>query len=320
MPKYHAARPRLAHESGQYQNDIASSVLTFKSRLASIVYALRSRSHQLKELNYTALAAMTRPEAEIAIRARVQSAYLGDKVILSRILGGPKILLSTEDLGFACHVMLDGYWEIWLTLFFARMVRPGMTIIDVGANFGYYTLLFGQAVGGTGHVVAVEPAPTTAALLRKTIDLNGFAKRTRLVTAAAADRDDVDVHLYVPPTEPKNAAVVAQALPGSIMVPSVTIDRLTRDLSRLDLVKIDAEGSEMAILAGMNETIERFNPKILLEFNAARYADPQGFLSEIAKRYRRLSALDFEADAQPVNPSTVLETRYGEDWLLYFEP
>jgi len=274
----------------------------------------------LHDLNHTDLAAMTRSEAESAIRERVQCTYLGDKLVLARILGGPKILLSTEDLGFACHVMLDGYWEIWLTLFFARTVRPGMTIIDVGANFGYYTVLFGQAVGAAGHVVAIEPVPATAAVLRRTIDLNGLTNHTRLVTAAAGDRDDIEVYVVVPPTEPKNAAVTAEPQVGSIMVPSVTIDRLTRDLSRLDLVKIDAEGGEVAIFAGMNETIGRFSPKILLEFNAARCADPCGFLTGIAKHYGRVSALNFQAELTPVALSTLVETRYGEDWLLYFEP
>jgi FkbM family methyltransferase len=245
----------------------------------------------LDELYLSDLAKMTRSAAEFAIRARVQTAYLGDRLMLARILGYPKIFLSTQDLGFACHVMLDGYWEIWLTLFFARTVQPGMTVIDVGANFGYYTVLFGHAVGAGGRVISIEPVPTTAAILRKTIELNGLARRTQLVTAAAGHRDDGEVHIVVPPGEPKNATVVAQPAEGSIMVPSITIDRLTRNLSRLDLVKIDAEGAEVSILAGMRETIDRFKPKILLEFNAARYQDPRGFFAGIAGHYPRVSKL-----------------------------
>lgn len=270
-------------------------------------------------LYHTDLAGMSRSQAENAIRARVQSTYLGGRLVLARILGGPKILLSSDDLGFACHVMLDGYWEIWLTLFFARLIRPGMTLIDVGANFGYYTVLFGHAVGATGRVVAIEPVPATAAILRKTIDLNGLAKHTHLVNAAAGDRDDVEVPLVVPPAEPKNATVAAEPQPGSIMVPSVTIDRLTRDMTRLDLVKIDAEGAEVAILAGMKETIARLRPKILIEFNAARCADPFAFLSGLAKHYERVSALNFDGDLVPIALSTLVTTRVGEDWLLYFE-
>jgi FkbM family methyltransferase len=273
----------------------------------------------LNDLYLAALAGMSRQTAERAIKARVQTAYLGDKLILARILGRPKIFLSADDLGFACHLMLDGYWEIWLTQFFARLVKPGMTVIDVGANFGYYTVLFGDAVGATGRVIAIEPVPSTAAILRKTIDINGLTHTTHLVVAAAGDRDDAEVHMLVPPGEPKNAAVVAAPREGSIIVPSVTIDRLTRDLDRLDIVKIDAEGAESTILAGMNETIARFKPRILLEFNAARYPDPDAFLADIERSYPIIRSLDFASNLEPAPRDVLLHTRFGEDWLLYLE-
>jgi FkbM family methyltransferase len=273
----------------------------------------------LSELHLTDLARMPRQAAERAIRARVQTAYLGDKLILARMLGRPKILLSTDDLGFSCHLMLDGYWEIWLTQFFARVIAPGMTVIDVGANFGYYTVLFGEAVGHSGRVIAIEPVPSTAAALRKTIDLNGLTRFTHPVIAAAGDRDDAEVHMVIPPGEPKNATVVAAPQEGSIVVPSVTIDRLTRDLDRLDIVKIDAEGAEQSIFAGMKKTIERFKPRILLEFNAARYPDAGAFLGEIERSYPRVRSIDFNGNPHAITRDAILHTRFGEDWLLYLD-
>jgi FkbM family methyltransferase len=273
----------------------------------------------LNELYLADLARMTRQTAERAIRARVQTVYLGDKLILARILGRPKILLSTEDLGFAYHLMLDGYWEIWLTQFFARIAKPGMTVIDVGANFGYYTVLFGDAVGASGRVIAIEPVPSTAAALRKTIDLNGLTRTTHLVVAAASDRDGVETYIVIPPGEPKNATVIASPQEGSTVVPTVTIDHLTRDLDRVDIVKIDAEGSEVAIYAGMKETIAGFRPKILLEFNAARYSNPLAFLSDIKQCYPHIRSLGFDGNLEDVTCDRLIHTRFGEDWLLYLE-
>src|SRR5258707_8071492 len=119
-----------------------------------------------------------RHRLEDAIRRRVQTAYLGDGLVLARILGRQKILLNGSDRGFACHLMLDGFWEMWLTQFLAGQVKPGMTVVDVGANFGYYTVLFADAVGDAGRVIAVEPNPDAAALLRETVLLNGYAPRT----------------------------------------------------------------------------------------------------------------------------------------------
>jgi FkbM family methyltransferase len=272
----------------------------------------------LEELTVTALASMSRAEAEAAIRARVQTVYLGNDQVLCRVLGRPKMFLSARDLGFSCHVMLDGYWEIWLTLFFARAVTPGMTVMDIGANLGYYTVLLGNAVGPSGHVIAIEPVPQTAALLKKTIALNGMEGWVRLITAAAVGPQTSAVEMYVPENEPKNAAIIGTPIEGAIQVPAVSVDELTRGLSRLDLVKIDAEGAEMLIIDGMRETIKRLRPNLLLEFNAHRYRDPSAFLEILLWAYPQMRALDFFGGLQPVTAVEVLGRQSVEDWLLYF--
>ena len=115
----------------------------------------------LDNLDLSALVKMSRAQAEREIRARARSVYLGDHLTLARVLGQSKMLLRTTDVGFASHLMLDGFWEIWLTLFFARLVVPGMTVVDVGANFGYYPLLFGLLTGGATKSIAFEPDPAS---------------------------------------------------------------------------------------------------------------------------------------------------------------
>jgi len=122
---------------------------------------------------------------EALCRARTQSAYVGENEALCRILGRYKLYLDTRDAGLGAHLLLDGFWEMGLTMHIARTVGAGMNAIDVGANFGYYTILLGALVGETGHVVAVEPAPATAAMLRRSVELNGFQKFTTVVEAAA---------------------------------------------------------------------------------------------------------------------------------------
>jgi len=89
--------------------------------------------------------------------------------MLARVLGRYKMFLHTSDRGFACHVAMDGFWEIWVTQFFARTLRAGMVAIDIGANYGYYTLLFGAAVTSSGRVLAFEPNPRAASLLRESV-------------------------------------------------------------------------------------------------------------------------------------------------------
>lgn len=280
-------------------------------------YIKKAPSDLQIELQLSDLVRMSRIEAQEAIRARAQSVYLGGGRVLVRILGYHKLFLSTDDLGFSSHVMLDGYWESWLTMFFLRNLRPGMTVVDVGANFGYYTVLFAAVVGTSGRVIAIEPVPSTITMLRDSIELNGFTDRTRIIAAVAGAIPSSQAHVLVPPREPKNAAVVAET-EGSIAVPCVTLDEVLADLDRVDFVKIDVEGAETNVVAGMRKIIAKHCPAIVLEFNAARYADPRGFLESLLELYGGVKNVSWEGDLEEVGVDTILSERIGQDWILFF--
>jgi FkbM family methyltransferase len=267
------------------------------------------------------LASADRATMERAIRDRVQTLYLGDGVMLARVLGRHKMFLHTSDRGFACHVAMDGFWESWITQFFARTLKPGMVAVDVGANYGYYTLLFGEAVTASGHVLAIEPNPRAAHLMRESVLLNGMAGRTRVHEVAVGAPGVTESRLFVPSGEPKNAQLVEHAAyPGGdvVTVAVTTLDALTADFERVDLVKIDAEGAEVGILAGMQAMIRRHRPDLALEFNAARYANARDFLDGLVALYGQVCVVGFDGRAVPVRPETVLTTQVGEDWILYF--
>lgn len=268
-----------------------------------------------------ALASMDRPQAESEIRARVQTVPLGGDLILARVLGSHKMLLRASDRGFSRHVMLDGYWESWLTIFCARTLQPGMVAFDVGANLGYYTLLFADAVGPSGKVVSIEPNPATFELLEESVRLNGFGNHVRLVQAAAADRE-ATLDLFVPLGEPKNATVAfgsgTRPAEARVPVPAIPIDQLSAGLARVDLLKIDVEGAEPAVLAGMSATIARFRPTIILEFNASRYEDPAAFLDRLLAAYEVFGEIDFAGDCRPAEAAEILSNRTEEDRLLCF--
>lgn len=270
------------------------------------------------DLTLAELAAGSRTAAERAVRARAQAVYLGGDDVLARVLGRYKMLLSAKDRGFARHVMLDGYWEMWLTLFFARLVTPGMTVVDVGANYGYYTLLFADAVGPGGRVIAVEPVPDTAAALTENITLNGFAGRCELVAKALGACPEGTARMHVPFGEPKNAAVVPVDREGGIEVATTSLDAIGERLQRCDLVKIDAEGAEVDIVDGMSRLAARCGPAVLIEFNAARYPDPQRFLLRLREMFGAPALVTFDGTAQAVDDPALLGECVGEDRLLYF--
>jgi len=261
---------------------------------------------------------------ECDCRAQVQPVYLGDYTALCRILGRYKFYVDTRDQGFGSNVLLDGFWEMWLTKAMARIVKPGMVAIDIGANFGYYSLLLADLVGPTGMVVAVEPNPHATPKLRATLALNGFADRTKVIEAAAGAAASGFARIYATLSEPKNAAIVgetfaADAGVGTVSaVPLWTAEAVERDFGRIDFIKIDAEGAEIDIITGLQPVLAKHRPSLVLEFNVARYPEPRAFLAEVCSFYPSLSYVNFSGDITPVQPDFVLTRQKGEDWLLFF--
>lgn len=266
------------------------------------------------------IAAMGREEAEREIRSRVQTVAIGDDLVLTRVLGCPKMYLSKSDHGFAHHVMLDGYWELWLTLFIARQVRAGMRAIDVGANFGYYSLLMGMAVGPTGRLAAVEPNPEIAEVLIKTLNLNGL-RWVELFDKAIGAVPGQIFTMYQPENEPKNTTIVPDswnsAKGKTYRVESTTIDDIAEKLGGVDFIKIDAEGAEVIIIDGMRKTLEHCRPNIIMEFNAARYKDPEGFLAKFTG-YKLPKIVDYEGNIVNSTRNDIINNSFGEDKLLFF--
>lgn len=293
--------------------------------LGEIVSALAAHTISPPPISALELKTADRSALEDRCRALTNPVYLGNNTALCRVLGQQKIYLDTEDIGFASHLLLDGFWEMWLTIFFARHVQPGMMIMDVGANFGYYTLLFGSLVGPQGRVYAVEPNPAVVPKLRRSIDINGLSGRTTLIEAAAGAIEGGEAVLFVPRGEPKNSMVVAgpeglETSSGRLYkVPRARLDRLAATVPRFDLVKIDAEGAEQDIVAGMEGILHRDKPTLLLEFNSARYADPAGFIDRLNASYSRMRYINFDGHATDVAPQQVIDDLSGEDWLLLFD-
>jgi FkbM family methyltransferase len=269
------------------------------------------------------LADMSRAEAEQVIRRAVQHVYLGDHTALTRILGYHKFFVDTRDVGFGGHVLLDGFWESWLTLFCLRNVKRDMVAVDVGANMGYYTVLFGNNVGQGGRVIAVEPNPGAVSLLRRSVDINGYTARTHIAECACSDGASSRARLAIPSSEPKNAHVLQDgdlSTLSAIEVACTTLDELCDGHDRVDFVKIDAEGAEERIFAGMSGMLGRHRPMVVIEINVARYADPANFIHRLRSVYGELRYVSYDGHAAAVTEQELLSRNVGQDWLVVLSP
>jgi FkbM family methyltransferase len=261
-----------------------------------------------------------RSTLEAVCRQHYQTARLSEQVILCRVLGKYIVYADPEDVGITPHLCLDGFWESWITIAMARTLKAGWYCIDVGANHGYYTLIMADAVESAGRVLAIEPNPRLAEMLRLTVEVNGFQGHTTVLQNAVSDTVSRQTHLVVPHHRGLDATLrrEATATDDVIEVKTATLDQLTADWPRVDLVKIDAEGAEESIWSGMRQTLERHQGiTIIMEMQCARYANPQAFVREILRAGFPLRHIDYDARIKNLTAEQILTDRQAEDWMLF---
>jgi FkbM family methyltransferase len=209
-----------------------------------------------------------------------------------------------------------------------RLVRPGMVCFDVGAAGGAHLLVMARRVGRRGAVYGFEPRPGSLRTLRRLTRLARVADRTRLLQVALSDGPgELPLRIPVVPTrahlpgttDDRDGTAAFAGLPHrTIEVPTRTLDDVVRaqELDRVDLIKLDVEGAELAALAGASETLDTHRPLVLVEaddLHQARFdASAQDVVDRVVAhdytvfRYRR-GALD-ELDGRVVD---------GEDDYLF---
>ena len=101
---------------------------------------------------------------------------------------GHRMQLDGTDYGLGVHLSVSEHWEKPEMDFALRHVREGDTVIDVGANIGYHTLLLARKVGAAGHVYAFEPDASNCDILRNNVAANGYGNCT-VVNKAVSDAD-----------------------------------------------------------------------------------------------------------------------------------
>lgn len=177
------------------------------------------------------------------------------------------LFASKEDLAVGRHVLLGHSYEPGICALLERYVKPGMAVVDIGANIGYLTMFLASLVEQSGLVVAVEPNPENTRLLEASRRANGF-EQVLVIQAAAGRRTDLlalNVSHSNGMTGPLPDAM--SAILASRPVPCFALDDILPKDRRVHLVKIDTEGAELNALIGLAETIARDRPRIVSEFS-----------------------------------------------------
>jgi FkbM family methyltransferase len=170
---------------------------------------------------------------------------------------GATIVLNPDDPVVSGALALNVY-ERPETRFFLSVCRPGMVVLDVGANVGYYTALALRHIGRDARVVALEPDQETYSYLLRTVEANGGTNTTCVCKAAAAA--NASMQLYSNPDNRGDSRLYENKLATrSAAVEAITIDSLLESLgiASVNLIKIDVQGFEANVFAGLEQTIRR---------------------------------------------------------------
>lgn len=189
-----------------------------------------------------------------------------DYVMVSNV-NGFTMLVSGTDEGIGRELAFYRIHEPMVTRLLPGFVRLGDTVLDIGANIGYYTLLFSQLVGADGMVVAVEPHPQNVHLLELNLRLNRVMN-VKVVPVAISDEVGMAQMFVSEGSNWHSLHLTERTSHKTITVPTTTIDTIVAQLGRsIDLIRMDIEGWEIKALQGAEGTLKRDLPSLVMEIH-----------------------------------------------------
>jgi FkbM family methyltransferase len=236
-----------------------------------------------------------------------------------------RIAVSAGDLGVGRDLARHGVYEPHVVALYARVLRPGMTVLDVGANVGFHALHAAVRVGPSGRVFAIEPDPGNAALLRHSLAvgaLGGPPLPVTLIEAALSDQEGALVLSDLGNAGNSGARFTHRersVLERSIHGPRPAfheVEAVRWDSShagvRLDFVKIDVEGHEPLALRGMEEALRAHRPLVLSEIAPSNLSafggvEAAAYLAGWRERgYDAALLLEPSGEARPASDAAIL--------------
>lgn len=248
-----------------------------------------------------------RSREEVEAMGRVGASYDGEK---ARFLSSFWLYVEPDDKAFTVHHP-DGFWEAWITFWISNEFDDHDLFWDIGANVGYYTML--AATHGI-RTVSVEPQKHLMQLMHRSADINSLWNRIEFVDVALSDREG-EIYLASPGGH-SGAGFITDELPTSEgwdwqseRVQQDTWDNHFVTLTdEKHLIKIDAEGAEPKIWAGMKNFRETNKFTMILEWAPSRYEDAGQFADELLQ-YGEVYIVDGTGYEEPAAKDRLLSVR-----------
>ena len=198
--------------------------------------------------------------------------YLHPNLDALLMTGEFDLLIPTAEAGLLSYITRHGVEAIepGVRAVLQARLHPGGTAVDIGANIGVHALTMAKTVGPSGRVVCFEPLPHIASTLERTLRLNGFGERSRVVCSGAADcAGEATPHLA-----PHGSMSSLHPIPEKCtsLTRSIALDDHFAPGERVDLVRIDAKGAEPLVYKGMSRLLrENLEIELILKWSASHF-------------------------------------------------
>jgi FkbM family methyltransferase len=190
------------------------------------------------------------------------------------------------------YIYSFGVWEPAITDFVGKRLQPGDTFIDVGANIGYYTLLASRLVGPSGSVVAVEASPSIYAALCDNLCRNSVTNARPVHLAASDGTGMLNVYLAHASNIGETTLLASRGFRQEAHVRCEPLSTMLteHEIRSARMMKIDVEGHELAVLAGLMPVLAETRPdfEVLMEANVDELGAQGASVAEFIERWRQI--------------------------------
>ncbi len=236
-----------------------------------------------------------------------------------------EMILDCEDRGLSHQLLKYEVREPDHKFLIERELKPGMTVLDCGANIGYYALMMGKQVGDSGRIIAVEPSPNNYHHLSLNVILNHMEHVIETRHMGVSNESSMgqlflskhsNCHTFHPPSQATQEATTGRSIP----IPLRSIPDIVEEFGKFDFLRMDTEGFEVEILEGLVRALEdeSFRPTLFFETHPGSYDEQHDF----CKPMRDLFAHGYEVShvvanfASTTGGAEFARRGYGPDHVI----
>jgi len=262
--------------------------------------------------------------------------YLGNNKGILKTNLGLKLYVDSSEKSITPHLITDSQWEPNITKFITSVLKPGMNVVEIGANIGYYSTIIAAKIGPQGHLWSFEPNSEVYKLLKLNLEINGYSDRSSSIHGAVSDSsgmaqftalEDHKVSSSLMCEEDLNSIEARKYENESRSFEFVNTYHLDNPAlgfngAQIDLLKMDAEGFEWKIFEGAQEFLSR-NPKLqmIVEFvpeylNLVSENGAEKLLDMVLSRGYSLKWIDDQGRPIVAPKEELLGRHYSELYLV----